>query len=364
MRAQGAGRVRARRRQSARGRPGRAENAQKVVNITPDEVQRCTARALERRAALLADVDTTALRLFHGAGDGVAGLVIERLGRALICQLHEGVLAVSEAALRGGILWLAERCAAQAVYLKHFPRERSGALERLAPELTDPQPWHGAATAPEFAIRENSLQFLVRPYDGYSTGLFLEHRDNRARVRQYATERRVLNTFAYTCGFTVAAAAGGARETVSVDISRKFLNWGRQNLAANGVAGEQHTFVCADTLDYLQRARKHDHRFDVIILDPPTFARTRRPQRTFRISADLDRLVRAAVAVLAPEGRVLLATNHRGTTAEHLMQRMESAARAATRTCRQIERLPLPADFPNDPEYAKSVWVQLDLNAP
>jgi len=115
------------------------------------------------------------------------------------------------------------------------------------------------ANIEEYAVLENGIRFLVRPHDGHSTGLFLEHRDNRKRVRRLAAGRNMLNAFAYTCGFSVAAALGGAAGTVSVDVSKKYLEWGKCNFAANELNLADHRFICSDIFDYYRRARRRRH---------------------------------------------------------------------------------------------------------
>jgi 23S rRNA (cytosine1962-C5)-methyltransferase len=332
------------------------------AELQPEQIDELVGRALRRRADLLPRL--AALRLVNDRGDGLDGLVIERLGPVLIAQLHEGRLCAGSEALRPVCERLAAQLGAGAVYRKTFPRDRSAALARLEAQLTDPTPWIGAAAPPEIVIDEDGLRLIVRPYDGYSTGLFLEHRDNRALVRRRAEGRRVLNLFAYTCAFSVAALAGGAAEIVSVDLSRKFLDWGRRNLLANRPAGQaalesrQMEFVCSDVFDYYKRAARQNRRFDLVILDPPTFSRQKHSRRVFSIERDLDRLVRGAVELLDREGILLLCCNHRGTTPERLAAAGRSAA--GRRLRRATEAPALPADFRGDPDYAKSLWAWLD----
>ncbi len=302
-------------------------------------------------------MDTTAWRVVHGGADGFEGLVIERWGRTLTAQLHAGRLVLAESELRD----LCERARAElgagAVYRKHFIRDRSSgpAADREPPEHHDPQPWLGQPAPPEFPVLEDGVRFLVRPHDGFSVGLFLDQRDNRRRVRQRAIGRRVLNTFSYTGGFSVAAALGGAAQTVSVDTSRKALEWSRRNFAANGLDAGPHQFFCCDVFEFFRRAERKARRFDLIILDPPTFSRAGRAGRAFSIESDLDRLAAGALQLAAPGAMLLICTNHRGTTAA----RLERAVRAAHPAARTLERPALPEDFPGDPHYAKSVWMQL-----
>lgn len=300
--------------------------------------------ALARRRSLLADPLTDVGRMVNGAADDLPGLVIERLGDVLIAQLRQGRLAVSESVVRELCALAASRLGARAVYRKVFPRDRTARHAGWEHVHHDPQPWIGVPTEPEIRVREAGVTFLVRPYDGYATGLYLDHRTHRTRVRTLAARRRVLNAFAYTCGFTVAAGLGGATATVSVDVSRRHLEWGKRNLSANGLALNTHRFICSDVFDYYRRAQRQGHSFDLIILDPPTFARIRRPHRTFRVSADLGRLMAGAVERLDAGGYLLVSVNHHGTSRCDLEEALRAAARNGGRRLGKVESLLLPAD--------------------
>ena len=321
---------------------------------------RCLEFALARRAPLLADPHTTVARLFNAAADGIDGLVIERLGDVLVVQMHEGRLKLAEDVLRTLCVSAADRLHARAVYRKVYPRQRSAPAPELEKRHHDPTPWLGQPVEAEFIVLEHGLRFWVRPYDGFLTGLFLDHRVSRARVRELAAGRRVLNAFAYTCGFTLAAALGGAARTVSVDVSRKSLEWGRRNLAANGVALNAHRFICSDVFDYYRRAIRQREGFDLIVLDPPTFARSKQTKRPFSLSEQLAPLVSGALDLLDSGGIIHLSVNRRETSVRQLEQAVAVAARAQRRGCKALDRPPLPDDFHGDPDYAKSVLVRVD----
>src|SRR5262245_17199557 len=217
----------------------------------PASIRTAIAAAVARREKLLADSRTNMLRLFNDEADGVAGLVIEKFADVLIVQLHEGrFTGNAEVELRAPIESLAEQRGIRSVYLKRFATDRSAAAKALETEHRDRMPWIGAPAAEEFDALESGVRFRIRPYDGYSVGAFLDARENRRRVRELARGRRVLNTFAYTCGFSVAAALGGAAETISVDVSKRYLEWGKRNFAANDVSSDGHWFICSDVFDY------------------------------------------------------------------------------------------------------------------
>lgn len=318
----------------------------------------CLERALSDRRALLADPDTNTCRIFNGAADGIPGLVIEKFADVLVAQQHEGRLRLSETETRNLCAQAQKFLATRAVYRKVFVRERSKSLRTLNTLHSAPNPWLGEPVDAEIPVLENGIRYLIHPYDGYSVGLFLEHRDNRRRLRDLAAGLTVLNAFAYTCAFSVVTAVGGATTTTSVDVSKKYLEWGKRNFSANGLDLGAHRFICSDIFDYYRRAERQGGRFDLIVLDPPTFGRARRPRRTFALGADLGRLVAGAVGLLNPGGSLLVATNHRGTSCRQLEGAIASAA--GPRRVRQVDRPRLPLDFVGDRAYAKAVLARLD----
>ena len=323
----------------------------------PGDPTECLERALAHRRKLLADPDTNTCRIFNAAADGIPGLVIEKFGDVLVAQLHEGRLRLSESETRNLCAVAQKRLDARAVYRKVFAQERSKSLPTLNQLHTDPTPWLGKPVEAELPVLENGVRFLIRPYDGYSVGLFLEHRGNRRRLRDLAAGLTVLNTFAYTCAFSVATALGGAAATTSVDVSKKCLEWGKRNFAANGLDPAPHRFICSDIFEYYRRAGRQGRRFDLIILDPPTFGRSRRPKRTFALTEDLDQLLAGAAGLLNPRGHLLLAVNHRQTS----RRRLEAAIISAVdRPCEIVARPRLPLDFGGDEAYSKSILARRD----
>jgi 23S rRNA (cytosine1962-C5)-methyltransferase len=314
-------------------------------------------RALDARRDL---TELDAYRVLHDRADGIPGLVLEKLGPALIVQCHEGRLELPPAQVRELAEIVRNRLDLRAVYRKVFLRDRSGATAEFDALHHDPQPWIGEQVEPELRIAESGLRFIVRPYDGYSTGLFLEQRDNRAWIRRIAASRRVLNTFAYTCAFSVAAAAGEAATVDSVDVSPRYLEWGRQNFVANGLDISPHRFFRSDVFDFYGRARRQGRSYDLIVLDPPSFGRSRRPRRVFAIEEQLGELVAGAVELLEPGGFVLLSVNHRPTSLDNMEQACVEAASQHGRRCTMVDRPALPSDFAGDPDYGKSIIARFD----
>ena len=157
-------------------------------------------------------------------------------------------------------------------------------------------------------VEEGGLKFLVNFTDYLDTGLFLDHRKTRARIRDLAGGKRFLNLFCYTGAATVHAAAGGAKATTSVDMSRTYLDWAKRNLAVNRLEGA-HEFVQEDCIAWLGESRAE--RYDLIFLDPPTFSNSKRMDRELDVQRDHVELIRMAVALLAPGGLLLFSTNFR-----------------------------------------------------
>jgi 23S rRNA (cytosine1962-C5)-methyltransferase len=321
-------------------------------------IENILLKAAAARRPLLDSGETTVCRLFHGAGDGLDGLVVELFNDVLVMQAHAGHGLPADEHLRPAIERLAEQVGARAVYRKVFVPDRARATPEVTAMHANPQPWIGEPTEPQIMVRERGLKFVVRPYDGFSLGLFLEHRDNRRRVRDLAAGRRVLNLFSYTCSFSVAAAAGGAASVASVDVSKRYLEWGKQNLAANDIAtDERYLFFCSDVLEFFARARRQHRRYDMVILDPPTFARLRRPQRTFVLEEQLGALLSGAIDLLDPGGILLVATNNRQIGLDRLEREIRAAA--GPRSFTLADRPALPTDFPGDPDYSKSIIVRI-----
>ncbi len=186
-------------------------------------------------------------------------------------------------------------------------------------------------------VAEGGLRFWVNFTDYLDTGLFLDHRITRARLREHADSARFLNLFAYTGSATVYAAAGRARSTTTVDMSATYLDWARRNLAVNGFSGREHEFVQADCIAWLKEAVAARVRYDVIFLDPPTFSNSKRMVDVHDVQRDHAELVDRCMALLAPAGLLVFSTN-----AQRFKFDPALAERYATR---DISRETLPRDF-------------------
>ena len=198
------------------------------------------------------------------------------------------------------------------------------------------QQFRSAEFADAWTAEEHGLQYRFKADQGLSPGLFLDQRQNRLWLKENAADRKVLNLFSYTAGFSLCAAAGGAVEVVSVDTSKSSLEWAKENFALNGMAGEHIEFWAADARFFLRGCQSKDRRFDVIICDPPSFSRSQ--EGVFRIEDDLAGLTEQMLAVLVPGGTALISTNFEGWSQAQL----ESAVGKAATGAGSIEVTPLP----------------------
>jgi 23S rRNA (cytosine1962-C5)-methyltransferase len=202
---------------------------------------------------------------------------------------------------------------------------------------------------------ENNLKFGIDFGAGYSAGLFVDQRENRRFVRQLKP-KRLLNCFAYTCSFSVAAASVGA-QTVNVDLSKKSLQRGRQNFALNELSTNGHQFIADDVRPVLRRLARRDEKFDMIVLDPPTFSRTK-GGAAFHVEKDFEELIVAALEIADRESKILLSTNCE-TLHEQALERMARYALKLSRRSGAFHRQPPPVDFPPG-SAAKTIWLTLN----
>jgi 23S rRNA (cytosine1962-C5)-methyltransferase len=333
--------------------PGREVFFQAPVEFSQDSRR-------QLRAAVIDPAATNAFRLLHGASDGWPGLYVDRLGEFMLAQ---SPLALTPAQ-RGWVEEVYRRESMRGLY--HKILQRSGP-NRSGSEVA-PQFLAGETAPAEILIRENGLQFALRLTDGYSTGLFLDQRENRRRMLtgyiapDFAFDRpcEVLNAFAYTCGFSVCAAAGGAR-VASLDLSKKYLEWGRRNFMLNGLDPAAHEFIFGDVFTWFRRLARQKRLFDVVILDPPTFSRSKE-HGIFRAEKDFGLLVTAALPLLRRDGILLAATNAADFPPADFV---EEVSQAVSRAGRQITRrhyAPQPPDFPScraEPLHLKTIWLRV-----
>ena len=254
---------------------------------------------------------------------------------------------------------IGEQLRARSTYLKIRPRQANTIVDATSAGLAPTEPVSGPAPSSERGgiVVENGLRYWTRLGAGLGTGLFLDQRDNRAWVQQLADGKRVLNTFAYTCAFSVAAAAGGARRTVSLDAARPALEIGRDNLRLNGFEDEeQHDIIRGDCFSWLPRMARRGDRFDLLILDPPSYSKVRK--RRFSVLKDYADLVAQAVQLVDRGGWLLACVNHTKMSRRRLHQAVLDGLKRARRIAREVQHRPGTLDHPSG--RMKSIAVQLD----
>ncbi|RYZ02776.1 MAG: hypothetical protein EOO73_30405 [Myxococcales bacterium] len=299
------------------------------------------------RTPLLAETDV--FRVVAEQGDGLPGVTIDRYGA------HAVLSVASEEAEQHSaeIADLLAQHGAHGVYLKR--RERRDLRRVGAAEIAPVLPVVGEPATPDLTVTEQGMRILCELGDGLSTGLFLDQRDNRRRVRELAGGKQVLNLFSYTCSFSVAAALGGAARVTSVDVGGRALERGRQNFVANGLEPGRHEFVQADAVRFVRGAVKHGRKLDLIVLDPPSFGTV--GKATFKFDRDIEGLMTDCLRLLQPGGMLLCVTNHKKTNPAAFRRYVERAAAQARREIK-LRDLPSQLDFPDDldgPHPSKSL---------
>lgn len=301
------------------------------------------AAAAARREPLQRDPLTSGYRLVHGENDGLPGLVVDRYERTCVAKLYTAAWIPHLRALLPAllaqeeperlVLRLSRDVAAQPAFLYGL---RAGDL-LLGPPL------RGAVH-----FRENGLHFAADVVAGQKTGFFFDHRDNRARVERLAAGRRVLNLFAYSGAFSLYAARGGATAVVSADLSQPALAAALHNFSLNQeeerVAAATHEVLVGDAFQTLQNLASSRRRFDMVVVDPPSFARSQ--GETARALAAYRRLVGDALDVLEPGGILVMASCTARIGAEPFYDTVHEAAATAGRPLAEIARTGHPLDHP------------------
>lgn len=295
-----------------------------------------------RRAPLAAEA-ITGYRLVHGENDGLPGLIIDRYEQTLVIKLYTAAwvphlpLAVDALAQLGGAQRIVLR-------LSRTVQQQPAHLHGLA----DGQTLCGPPLAGPIVFQERGALFEVDPVRGQKTGFFLDQRDTRALIEQLTEGRTVLDVFAYTGGLSVCAARGGAREVVSLDASRPSLEAARRNMALNRdhpkVAAARHEVMAADAFAALRRLHRAHRSFDVVILDPPSFA-TNREELSSALTA-YERLTRLGLDVLSPGGTLVYSCCSGHISPALFFKTVHRAATAAGHPLRELKRTGQPLDHP------------------
>jgi 23S rRNA (cytosine1962-C5)-methyltransferase len=331
---------------------------ERLIQSDPQSFRHLLEEARFRRDVLAQRQDLNAYRLVNAEADGLPGMTLDLFDTTLVLSLYLELEAQDEMAL---VELIADVIQPRAIYLKRRPREARNAAnterEYLAPEH---QVW-GEPT-PEVRVLEDGRRFLIRPGGDLSVGLFLDMRPTRTWLETKTKNKKVLNTFSYTCGFGLASSLGLATRTVNLDLSRRALDWGEENYRLNHLEQERQDFISGDVFDWLGRMQRWSDRFDLVILDPPSFAKSR--LKRFSVSAHYNELVALAAPVIAPGGTLLACCNHAGLSRSSFLRLIEFGLREARRQVVGVTSLGAdPLDFPtlNDAEGALKVFaIKLD----
>lgn len=315
--------------------------------IDEDFFTRKFRAAFAERSEFYESFDTTAFRVFNGEGDGIGGLTIEFFdGYYVINFYSEGIYA-----FRHFIYEAIENVAdVRAIYEKKRFDTNGQYIEQDDFVRGEPGEF-------PIIVQENGMNFAVDLNDGAMTGIFLDQRNVRRAIRdKYAEGKEVLNTFSYTGAFSVAAALGGAMKTTSVDVAKRSLPKTIEQFSVNAIDYEAQDIKVMDVFSYFNYAKRHNLLFDLVILDPPSFARTKKV--TFSSAKDYPKLLAEAIAITAKNGVIVASTNNASFDMKKFKQMIAKAFDG--KKYRILEEHQLPEDFSTLPEfnYLKVVFLQ------
>lgn len=312
------------------------------------------ARTLREALGLVGNTETSCYRLVHGEGDLLPGLVVDIYNRTAVVQCHSVGMYLSRQAIATAIRE-AFGDSIDAIYDKSSQtlpfKADLGAIDGYL---------YGRATERDNIVLENGLKFKVNWEEGQKTGFFIDQRVNRDLVREYSKGRKVLNTFCYTGGFSVAALAGGAKEVVSIDLSERAVKLADENVAINFGSQAPHRAIACNAVEYLKDI---DSDYDLIILDPPAFAKHHKVlgnalQGYKKINA-------RALEKIAPGGILFTFSCSQAVSRDLFRTTIFTAAAIARRKVRIIGQLTQPADHPiniyhPEGEYLKGLVVYVE----
>ncbi|RQW76600.1 class I SAM-dependent rRNA methyltransferase [Lysinibacillus composti] len=304
--------------------------------------------AIEKREQFFNSTETTAFRAFNGEGDGIGGLTIDFFeGFYMVSFYSEGIYSFREMIFEA----LKEVVNYRGIYEKKRFNTNGQYIE---------QDDYVTGEKGEFPliIKENGMNYAVDLNDGAMTGIFLDQRNVRLALRErFSQGKTVLNTFSYTGAFSVAAALGGAYETTSVDLAKRSLSKTIEQFSVNGIDYEQHQIKVMNVFDYFHYAAKHNMKFDVVVLDPPSFARTKK--MTFSTSKDYPKLIKDALAITAPKGIIIASTNNASFDMKKFKSFIDKAFKETNQSYKIVEQHQLPEDFCTPDEYPEFNYLKV-----
>ena len=301
-------------------------------------------QAKEKRSAYYQDELTTAFRLFNQEGDGFGGLTVDLYGDYAVFSWYNSYVyqirqIISEA------------------FRKVFP-EVLGTYEKIRFKGLDYESAHvyGQQAPDFFTVLENGVLYQVFMNDGLMTGIFLDQHEVRGSlVDGLAMGKSLLNMFSYTAAFSVAAAMGGASQTTSVDLAKRSRELSQAHFQANGISTDDHRFIVMDVFEYFKYAKRKDLTYDVIVLDPPSFARNKK--QTFSVAKDYHKLISQSLEILNPGGIIIASTNAANVSRQKFTEQIDKGF--AGRSYHILNKYSLPADFAYNKKDESSNYLKV-----
>ena len=301
-------------------------------------------QAKEKRSAYYQDELTTAFRLFNQEGDGFGGLTVDLYGDYAVFSWYNSYVyqirqTISEA------------------FRQVFP-EVLGTYEKIRFKGLDYESAHvyGQEAADFFTVLENGVLYQVFMNDGLMTGIFLDQHEVRSSlVDGLAMGKSLLNMFSYTAAFSVAAAMGGASQTTSVDLAKRSRELSQAHFQANGISTDDHRFIVMDVFEYFKYAKRKGLTYDVIVLDPPSFARNKK--QTFSVAKDYHKLISQSLEILNPGGIIIASTNAANVSRQKFTEQIDKGF--AGRSYQILNKYGLPADFAYNKKDESSNYLKV-----
>ena len=301
-------------------------------------------QAKEKRSAYYQDDLTTAFRLFNQEGDGFGGLTVDLYGDYAVFSWYNSYVyqirkVISEA------------------FRQVFP-EVLGTYEKIRFKGLDYESAHvyGQEAPDFFTVLENGVLYQVFMNDGLMTGIFLDQHEVRGSlVDGLAMGKSLLNMFSYTAAFSVAAAMGGASQTTSVDLAKRSRELSQAHFQANGISTGDHRFIVMDVFEYFKYAKRKDLTYDVIVLDPPSFARNKK--QTFSVAKDYHKLISQSLEILNPGGIIIASTNAANVSRQKFTEQIDKGF--AGRSYQILNKYGLPADFAYNKKDESSNYLKV-----
>ncbi|WP_040983328.1 class I SAM-dependent rRNA methyltransferase [Oceanobacillus jeddahense] len=309
--------------------------------------------AINKRRSYYQAEETTAFRVFNGEGDGIGGLIIDYFEGYYVVQWYsEGIYAFKD--------WIIQVFDELGDYQGIYEKKR---FDTKGQYVEDDDFVKGERGEFPLVVKENGMNYAVYLNDGAMVGIFLDQRDVRKSLRdKYAKGKHVLNTFSYTGAFSVAAALGGASKTTSVDLAKRSKSKTIEQFSVNGIDFEQQDIIVMDVFDYFKYAKRKNLQFDVVVLDPPSFARSKK--RTFRTAKDYPELIENSIDLLEKDGVIIASTNTASFGMKKFKDMIQRGFQAKQKKYTILEEFSLPGDFAvnkhfKQGDYLKVVVIQV-----